>query len=249
MSNAYTWACLVKSTAFNIILRSEETCKSLAGGKCVPSSGCGVAVTSKKGEGRVLAWQHCLTHICQGRCNYLAEATGHRKNVIRTKIAPSCPQLPGQRFLDKSRSAVWLEEFALSCLGLNKNSSKHPSDLVCSGCELQIILVKASSSCLQDEMPGYEKWTVYLFEVSLLKVFQKSLLNIWDQPHRLQGLEHKSVYQNQKGLFGGIVQFRALSFPAFIQKFGRNLGAERILCKTGRWAEHGLLQGLCSVVV
>lgn len=39
-------------------------------------------------------------------CNYLAEDIGHRKNVIRSKIAPSSSQVPGQRFLDKSRSAV-----------------------------------------------------------------------------------------------------------------------------------------------
>lgn len=97
-----------------------------------------------KGEGCVLAWQHCLTHICQGHCNYLAEATVHRKNVIRTKIVPSCPQLPGQRFLDKSRSAVWLEELAPSCLGLSKISCKYPFDLVCSWCKLLIILVKVS---------------------------------------------------------------------------------------------------------
>lgn len=146
-----------------------------------------VAVKYLKREGRVLAWQHCLTHICQGRCNYLAEAIGHRKNVIRSKIVPSCPQLPGQRFLDKSRSAVWLEELTLSCLGLSKISFKYSFDLVCSGYELQIIFGESIFSCLHDEMSGYEKWIVCLFEVSLSNVFQKSLLDIWDQPRTTAG--------------------------------------------------------------
>lgn len=43
-------------------------------------------------------------------------------------------------------------------------------------------------SFLQDEMSGYEKWIVYLFEVSLLNAFQKSLLNVWDQPRVTAGI-------------------------------------------------------------
>lgn len=118
-------------------------------------------------RGCVLAWQHCLTHICQEHCNYLAEATGHRKNAIRTKIVPSCPQLPGQRFGDKSRSAVWLEELALSCLGLSQISCKYPFDPVCSQCKLQIVLVKVASLVY--------RWNVWVWKVDCLLIWGVTL--------------------------------------------------------------------------
>lgn len=44
-------------------------------------------------------------------------------------------------------------------------------------------------SCLQDEMSGYEEWIVYLLEVSLLNVFEKSLLSIRDQPCVTAGIK------------------------------------------------------------
>lgn len=137
----------------------------------------------------MLAWQHCLTHICQGCCNYLAEGIGHRKNVIRSKIVPSSSQLPGQRFLDKSRSAVWLEELILSCLALSKISYYCTFVLMCSVCELQFVLVKVSFSCFQDKMSGYERPDFLLIWcVALEYVFQKSLLNIWHQCHLRAGI-------------------------------------------------------------
>lgn len=44
-------------------------------------------------------------------------------------------------------------------------------------------------SCLQDEMSGYEECIVYLLEVSLLNVFEKSLLSTWDQPRVTAGIK------------------------------------------------------------
>lgn len=117
-----------------------------------------------KGEGRVLAWKHCLTHISQGHCNYLADATGHRKNVIGTKIVPSCPQLPGKRFLNKSSSAVWRGELALCCLGLSEISYKYPLDLVCPGCN------NCRLFCW-NHLLLFTGWNVWIWKVYCLRVW------------------------------------------------------------------------------
>lgn len=154
-----------------------------------------VAVKYLKREGRVLAWQHCLTHICQGRCNYLAEATGHRKNVIRSKIVPSCPQLPGQRFLDKSRSAVWQEELTLSCLGLSNISFKYSFDLVCSGYELQIILVKASSLAYMMKCLDMKSGLFACLRCHFRMCFRNHCSISETSPERQRAQEHKLVYQ------------------------------------------------------
>lgn len=117
-------------------------------------------------------------------CNYLAEDIGHRKNVIRSKIVPSSSQVPGQRFVDKSRSAVWLKELILSCFGLSKISRQYMVVLVCSVCEVQIFLVNVAFSCLHDNMSGYERMDCFLVcDVTLACVFQQPLLSIWDQHH------------------------------------------------------------------
>lgn len=122
----------------------------------------------------MLAWQHCLTHICQGCCNYLAEDIGHKKNVIRSKVVPSSSQLRGQRFLDKSRSEIfWTNSLSLvlalakSCintylfwLGIVDYFGEHPN-----------ILFFYMIKCLDRE-----EQIVSLFEVLLLNTFQKSLL-------------------------------------------------------------------------
>ena len=190
----------------------------------------------------MLAWQHCLTHICQGHCNYLAEDIGHRKNVIRSKNVPSSSQLPGQRFLDKSRSVAWLEELILSCLGLNKISYQYTFVLVCSVCQLQIILVKVFFSCLHDKMSGYERMAyVIIWGVFLEYVFQKSLLNIWDQHHLTVGIRIQISISNSI-LLGELIKVQCTVFYVLWSKVEGilvYLEAEWVWCgKTGRLVEN-----------
>lgn len=153
-----------------------------------------VAVKYLKREGRVLAWQHCLTHICQGRCNYLAEAIGHRKNVIRSKIVPSCPQLPGQRFLDKSRSAVWLEELTLALA----SAKSHLSTLLIL-CVLdmncRLFLVKASSLAYMMKCLDMKSGLFACLRCHFRMCFRNHCSISETNPERQRAQEHKLVYQ------------------------------------------------------
>lgn len=143
----------------------------------MPSSLSLLWVECLRREGHMLAWQHCLTHICQGCCNYLAEDIGHKKNVIRSKIVPSSSQLLGQRFLHKSRSEVfWRNSLSLVLASAKSCIDTHLFLCVLDGnCRL-FWWISQYSLFYMIKCLDMEERSVSLFGVLLLTVFQKSLL-------------------------------------------------------------------------